>query len=252
MYFSRIFLITNIMSLNVFLSILYVICILFLSYKINKRIGEKGCLTNAFAFITVFSVLSLFLGSLYIVENLSSHYFKGKIYKAKVIKTESYTESERVDKRTKTLKYYTPIFQFVDEEKNVLRLKSSTSGTDSPIIGSEREIIYIKGSNSVLENDILSIFFLLFTLIATTILGFISISVIQYALGKDMSTNKKIFFSTMFYGLKCGIVLFEILLLYSFFNTLKAGLLNYMLLIFILILLPVTYLLWRNDIIKTS
>lgn len=252
MCFLQTFLITNVISTNTYLTFTYIICIIFLSYKINKRVGERGCLTNIFAFVTIFSIFTLLLGSLYIGKNLCFHFLKGQIYKAKVIKIESYTESERVNNRTKTVKYYTPIFQFIDNENNVLKLKSSTSGTDSPTIGSEKEVIYIKGNNSVLENGVISILFLLFAFLSTTIFGFISFSIIQYALGKDMTINKKIFFSSMFYGLKCGIIIFEILLIYSFFNTLKNGLLNYLLLLFIVILSPIIYLLWRNNFTTRS
>ncbi|MFK7114004.1 hypothetical protein V3468_06070 [Flavobacterium oreochromis] len=178
---------------------------------------------------------------------LNYQYLKGEIYKAKVIKIESHIETERINNRTKTIKFHTPVFQFVDKKKNILKLKSSTSGTDIPIIGSEREIIYTNDNSTVLENSILSIIFSLFTFISTIILGFISLSVIQYALGKDITINKKIFFSGIFYGMKFGIMLFELLLVYCFFNTLNNGFLNYTLLIFTIILLPVIYLLWKND-----
>jgi hypothetical protein len=246
--------------MNLVIIIIYIIFILFICFKILKRIKDSGCLSFGFIFLLVFSVYSIFLSCSYMCYSMSKQYITGDTYNAKIVSFRTYTEKRdnsytdsngRSRSRTYYVTLHAPTLEFIDKKKEKKRLESLTHSGNMPTIGDEIKISYLEGNSTVIEHSFSTYFLLFVAFLFSIIFAFFSKSLTAYAFGYLMDGYKKTFVDGLLYGVKIGLVVFEIALIYSlykiFTNQLTTPIwVTIFVIICVLALIPAIYMFYRK------
>lgn len=168
--------------INTSIVILFLLFVIYITKKIAVKLNDKGCMSNAFTFLIVLAIFSIFLsGTIICIKNLYG-YSVGKKYIGTIVSYSSYeqdyTDSE---KRRRKQTYYIPTLKIIDKKNNIIQLESATHRSSVPVIGSKVEVVYIENDSKFLENNGSTYFLTFIGFIFSVIFGFLSYVIILYA-----------------------------------------------------------------------
>lgn len=195
------------------------IFVVFLTLKIIKKVEDSGFFAFSFIYLLVFSVISIFLSTLYITTQSLNKYITGERIEGKIIGFKSY-EKEYKDSNNNntTTTIYIPIIKFTNNSNDVLKLESTTHSSDIPEIGKNVFISYNRGDSSVLEQSLTTFFLFLGGFVFAVIFGFLTIGILKYSFGYSLDSFKNQFVKGFFIGIKLCLILFTVAFILPIYN----------------------------------
>lgn len=205
-------------KLGYFVILIFIVAV-FLTLRILKKLKDKGCFAFCFIYLLVFSVISIFLSTLYITTQSLNKYINGESIEGKIIDFKSY-EKEYKDSNNKksTTTIYIPIIEFTNNSNKVIKLESSIHSSNIPEIGKNIIISYNTGDSSVLEQNLTSFFLFLGAFVFAIIFGFLTIGIFKYSLGYSLDSFKNQFVKGFFIGIKMSLILFTFAFILPIYN----------------------------------
>lgn len=190
----------------------------FLTYKISIRAKDTGLLSKFFTWIVCLCIIGIFVSTLYMSCQTIYRYFVGTPYQGKISTYTSYQEDYKNsgENRTRTRTMYVSVIQFVDKKGQQHALASSTHSGAIPVVGEEVNILYIEGQNTLLEVNFMSYFLLWVALMFACLFGFLSKGIIEYAWGKVVQYDLRLFKHIAIRSLCVSLVVLGMVCIWSF------------------------------------